>query len=235
MPSPIVIEKLEKLQTELETVSFAIKHIEDASKVAKTAADILKEIPELLSELKSVEEKHRKDLQKDLKEKIDAIEKQLQLLLIELKDKTNQLSQIIEETKKLEKAINEYFLELRKINFPERLDKIDNQISSINIGVGNLQTTIQRLHEKIEKGFEEIIQILRSGFSSINDSLKHSQEKVISDLASHTNSKTDEIIKNLTEQNQRLKKEVKTNRIIQIVGLTIILIILIYIAVTKHK
>ncbi len=87
MPSQQVIEKLEKLQTELETVSVAIKHIEDASKVAKTASDILKKIPELLTELKSVEEKHRKDLQKDLKEKIDAIEKQLQSLLTELKDK----------------------------------------------------------------------------------------------------------------------------------------------------
>lgn len=230
MPSQQVIEKLEKLQTELETVSIAVKHIDEAAKVAKTAADILKKIPELLAELKSVEEKHRKDLQKDLKEKIDAIEKQLQSLLTELKDKAKQLSQVIEETKKLEKSITDYFAELRKINFPERLDKIDNQISSINIGVGNLQTSIQRSQEKIEKGFEDTSQNLRSGFSSMNDSIKHSQEKVTSDLASHTNAKTAEIIKHLTEQNQFLKKEVKTNRIIQIVGLTIILVILIYIA-----
>jgi len=231
MPSQQVIEKLEKLQTELETVSVAIKHIEDASKVAKTAADILKKIPELLIELKSVEEKHRKDLQKDLKEKIDAIEKQLQSLLTELKDKEKQLSQVIEETKKLGKAVNDYIVELRNINFPERLDKIDNQISSINIGVGNLQTSIQRSQEKIEKGFDETNQNLRAGFSSTNDNIKHSQEKVISDLASHTNAKATEIIKHLTEQNQLMKKEVKTNRIIQIVGLTIILIILIYVAV----
>lgn len=230
MPSQQVIEKLEKLQTELETVSIAVKHIDEAAKVAKTAADILKKIPELLAELKSVEEKHRKDLQKDLKEKIDAIEKQLQSLLTELKDKAKQLSQVIEETKKLEKSITDYFAELRKINFPERLDKIDNQISSINIGVGNLQTSIQRSQEKIEKGFEDTSQNLRSGFSSMNDSIKHSQEKVTSDLTSHTNTKTTEIIKHLTEQNQFLKKEVKTNRIIQIVGLTIILVILIYIA-----
>lgn len=150
MPSHQVIEKLEKLQTELETVSVAIKHIEQASNVAKTAADILKKIPELLSELKSVEEEHRNDLQKDLKEKIDSIEKQLQLLLTELKDKAKELTQVIEENKKLEKSINDYFLELRKIKFPERLDKIDNQISSINIGVGNLQTVIQISQTKID-------------------------------------------------------------------------------------
>lgn len=150
MPSQQVIEKLEKLQTELETVSSAIKHIEDSSKVAKSAADILKKIPELLTELKSVEEKHRMDLKQDLKEKIDAIEKQLQSLLTELKDKAKHLSQVIEETKKLDKAINDYFEELKKINFPERLDKIDNQISSLNIGVGNLQTAIQNSQAKID-------------------------------------------------------------------------------------
>jgi archaellum component FlaC len=151
--------------------------------------------------------------------------------LTELKDKAKQLSQVIEETKKLEKAINGYIVELRKINFPDRLDKIDNQISSINIGVGNLQTTIQRSQEKIEKGFEETNQNLRSGFSSTNDSIKHSQEKVTSDLASHTNAKTTEIIKHLTEQNQLLKKEVKTNRfitisigVILIIGISLIII-----------
>ena len=190
----------------------------------------MNKIPELLSELKLVEDKHRKDLQKDLKEKIDSIEKQLQSLLIELKDKAKQLSQVIEETKKLEKAIDDYIVELRKINFPERLDKIDNQISSINIGVGNLQTTIQRSQEKIEKGFEETNQNLTNSFSSLNDSIKHTQEKVTSDLASHTNEKTAEIIYYLKEQNQLLKKEVKTNRIIQIVGLTIILVTLIYLS-----
>lgn len=228
MASQQLIEKLEKLQSELETVSIAVKHIDEAAKVAKTAAEILKKIPELLAELKSVEEKHRKDLQKDLKEKIDAIEKQLQSLLTELKEKAKQLSQVIDDTKKLEKSISEYFQEIKKINFPERLDKIDNQISSINIGLGNLQTSIQRSQEKTEKGFDETNQNVRSGFSSTKESIKHSQEKVTSDLASHSNAKTLEIITKLTEQNNLLRKEVKTNRIIQIVGLTIVLCILIY-------
>lgn len=231
MPSQQVIDKLEKLQTELETVSEAVKHINEAAKVAKSAADILKNISVLFAELKSIEEIHRKNLQKDFKEKIDSIEKQLQSMMTDLKDKTKLLSQLIEDTKKLEKSITDYFAELRKINFPERLDKIDNQISSINIGIGNLQTSIQRTQEKIEKGFDETNHNLSSGFSSTKDYIKHSQEKVTSDFASHTNEKTAEIIKQLSEQNQLLKKEVKTNRIIQIVGLTIVLGILIYILI----
>lgn len=228
MPSQQVIEKLEKLQTELETVSFAIKHIDEAAKVAKTSANILKKIPELLIELKSVEEKHREDLQKDFKEKTDAIERQLRLLLTELKDKSKLLSEFIDETKKLEKSIKDYIVEIGKINFQKWLEKSGNQISSINDRVGNLQTTIQRSQER---KFEETNKNLRTGFSSTNDNIRHSQEKVTSDLTSHTNANTAEIIKHLTEQNLLLKKEVKTNRIIQIVGLTTILIILIYVVI----
>jgi chromosome segregation ATPase len=232
MPTQPVIEKLEKLQVELDTVSFAVKHIDEAAKVAKTSADILKNISGLLAELKSVEEIHRKNLQKDFKEKIDSIEKQLQSMMSDLKDKTKPLNQLIDDTKKLEKSITAYFEELQKISFPERLDKIDNQISAINLWVANLQSFIQGIQAKIEKGFEDTNQNVKSGFSSIHDNIKYSQEKVTSDLASLTNAKTTDIIKQLTELNQLLKKEVKTNRIIQIVGFTIELIILFYL-VTK--
>jgi len=231
MASQQVIEKLEKLQSELDTVSNAIKHIDEASIVAKSASDILKKIPDLLDELKLGEEKHRNDLKEHLKEKIHEIERQLQLLLIELIDKAKQLNQVIDETNKLEKSISEYFYEIKKINFPDRLDKIDNQISSINIGLGNLQTSIQRSQEKIENGFDETNQNLKSGFYSTKESIKHSQEKVISDLASQTNAKTSEIISQLTEQNNLLRKEVKTNRIIQLIGLILILILVIYVAI----
>ena len=205
MPSQQVIEKLEKLQQELETTAVAVKHIDEAAKVAKNAADILKKIPELLAELKSVEEKHRKDLQKDLKEKIDAIEKQLQSLLVELKDKTKQLSQVIDETKKLEKSITDYFAELRKINFPERLDKIDNQISSINIGVGNLQTAIQSTQTKVD------------GVQLLVNSLSQAIDKKFSDLENR-----------IVTENAILKKDLKTSRIIQVIGFGLTLIILIY-------
>jgi len=176
MASQQVIEKLEKLQSELETVSIAIKHIDKAAIVAGTAADILIKIPELLIELKSVEENHRKDLQTSLKEKIDSIEKQLQSLLTELKDKAKQLDQVIDKINKLEKVINDYIVVLQKINFPDRLDKIDNQISSINIGVENLQTAIQNTQFKID-----IINTLMIDTKTSIDSKQIEVSKILND------------------------------------------------------
>lgn len=205
MPTQTVIEKLKDLQNELETVAAAVKHIDDASKVAKTASEMLKKLPELINDLKALEEKHRQELLKVHKDKIDVLEKQLQSLLTELKEKSKQLNQLIDETKKLEKAISDYYSEIKRINFSERLDKIDNQISSINIGVGNVQTAIQNTQTKVD------------GVQSLVNSLSQAIDKKLSDLENR-----------VVTENAMLKKELKTNKIIQLIGFGLILIILIY-------
>lgn len=209
MPTQTVIEKLKDLQDELETVAAAVKHIDDASKVAKTASEIFKKLPELINDLKALEEKHRQELLKVHKDKIDSLEKQLQSLLTELKEKSTQLTQLIDETKKLEKTISDYYSEIKKINFPERLDKIDNQISSINIGVGNLQTAIQNTQTKLDA--------VQSSVNSINQTI----DRKFTDLENR-----------IISESILLKKEIKTNRIIAIsvggiliIGLVIILIL----------
>ncbi len=205
MPTQTVIEKLKDLQDELETVAAAVKHIDAASKVAKTASEILKKLPELINDLKALEEKLHQELLKVHKDKIDALGKQLLNLLTDVKEKSMQLNQLIDETKKLEKAISDYYSEIKRINFPERLGKIDNQISSINIGVGNLQTAIQNTQTKVD-----VVQ------SSVN-SLSQSIDKKFSDLENRI----------LTE-NAILKKETRITRIIQSIGFGLTLIILIY-------
>jgi chromosome segregation ATPase len=150
MPSPQVIERLQDIQKELEKASTAIKHVDDASKIAQTAADNFNKIPGLISDLRALEENHRKKLQKQHQEKIDEVATLLENIQGELKSKATRLSLVIEETNKVDKSIDNYLSEIKGINFPKRLDKIDNQISSINIGVGNLQTSIQHAEGKID-------------------------------------------------------------------------------------
>lgn len=205
MPTQTIIEKLKDLQDELETVAAAVKHIDDASKIAKTASEMLKKLFEFMNDLKALEEKHRQELIKVHEDRIDALEKQLESLLTEFKEKSKQLNQLIDETKKLEKIIFDYYFEIKKINFPERLDKIDNQISSINIGVGNLQTAIQNTLTKVD------------GVQSSVNSLSHLIDKKFSDLQNY-----------ILIQNEILKKETKTNRVVQLIGFGLTLIILIY-------
>ncbi len=201
MPTQPVIERLKELQTELETVSSAVRHIDEAAKVAKTAS-------EFINDLKALEEKYRQELIKYHKDRIEILEKQLQNLLTELKEKSKQFTQLIEDVKKLEKSISDYLAEIKKINFPERLNKIDNQISSINIGVGNLQTAIQNTQTKVDA-----VQ------SSVNF------------LSSKVERKISELEKRIVEENGLLIREIKTNRIISITigGFLLIGIILIFV------
>lgn len=214
MPTQSVIEKLEELRKELDKASTAVKHIDDAANIAKNAAAILASFIALLNDLKALEESHRQELIKIHKDKIDALEDQLQSLLIELKEKSNQLNLLIDETKELEMTISDYYSEIKRINFPDRLDKIDNQISAINIGIANLQTAIQETQRRIE-----------TGFKATSESIQQAREKIISDLASHINFK-------ISEQNNLIQKEIKMNRIIGIsigailiIGIVLILIL----------
>jgi chromosome segregation ATPase len=209
MPTQTVIEKLKDLQAELETVAAAVKHIDQASKVAKTTSEILKKLPDLINDLKALEEKHRQELLKVHKDKIDVLEKQLQNLLTEFKEKSKQLTQLIDETNKLVKTISDYHSEIKKINFPERLNKIDNQISAINIGVGNLQTAIQNTQKKVD--------IVLSSVNTLGQII----DMKLSDLENK-----------FVAENLFLKKEIKTSRIIAIsvggillIGIALILIL----------
>jgi chromosome segregation ATPase len=161
MPTQPVIEKLEKLQAELETVSVAIKHIDKAAKVAESSSDILKNINNIFYDFKQLEEKHHYELLELHKEKIEALEKHFQSLLNDFIENASQLTKIFEDLKKLEKVISDYFSDIKKINFPERLDKIDNQISAINIGLGNIQTSIQQFQSKIDNVEKNIIEKLK--------------------------------------------------------------------------
>jgi len=113
--------------------------------------------------------------------------------LAELKEKSKLLNQLIVETKKLENTISDYYSEIKKINFPERLDKIDNQISSINIGVANLQTAIQNTQTKVDS--------VQTSLSSTSQAI----EKRFFDLENK-----------IVSENSSIKKEIKTNRIIMI-------------------
>ena len=208
MPSQQVIEKLKDLQDALDTISSAVKHIDDASKVAETASEIIKKLPYIINDIKTIEEKHRTELLRDHKERIGSLENHLQNLLSEFKEKSKPLDSLIIETKLLQNDISNYFAELKKIKFPERLDKIDNQITAINIGIGNLQTANQNLQTKVD--------VVQSSVISIGASL----EKRFSDFE----------IKLITE-NIQIKEQVKTNTIILIsVGVMLLIGIILMIA-----
>lgn len=240
MPSQQVIEKLQDTQRELDKIKSAVEHIQDAAAVVQKASHVVLEVQKLIKELQSIEKDHRFDLIKILKERIGEIERQIEASVKELDKGVKQLGQLIIEVALLEKNISKYFEDIKKINFPERLDKIDNQISSINIGIQNLQGDVRRLQDKIELGFSETKQIVNHGFSKTNeniaesitvisDEIEKSGETVVISINNQIDKKISGLIEHIESENQLLRKELKTNRIIQIATFIILAGMLVYI------
>jgi serine/threonine protein phosphatase PrpC len=93
-------------------------------------------------------------------------------------------------------------------------------LTGIVQSLGTIQTALDINHKETKK--------LLYNFSEETKWHLNEQDKQAETYNALLNTK----LKSIVKQNELLRKEAKTNKIIQIVGLTIVLIILIYIAVT---
>jgi DNA repair exonuclease SbcCD ATPase subunit len=157
---------------------------------------------DLATELKRFEDKS-----KDLQTKIDELKKQIERL---------EKIDLEKHFDKLQKTLAEIFGAINAINLT--LTNIIPTLTGIVQSLGNIQTTLDTNHKEAKQ--------LLNSFSETTQKHLSDQDK----QATKNLELLESNMKYLSEQNELLKKEVRTNRIIQIVGLTIILIILIYVA-----
>lgn len=158
---------------------------------------------DLATELKRFEEKS-----KDLQTKIDELKKQIERL---------ENIDLEKHFDKLQKTLADIFGAINAINLT--LTNIIQTLTGIVQSLGTIQTTLDTNHKEAKQ--------LLTSFSETTEKHLTNQDNQAKNNVELLDSK----IKSVSEQNELLRKEVKTNRIIQLVGLTIILIILIYVAV----
>ncbi len=197
--------KLTELSTKIKEFETEITRLVNTD-FAKMFKDLQKVFidqtkEDLAKELKRFEEKST-----DLQAKIDELKKQIQRL------EQIDLEKLFD---KLQKTLSEIFGAINAINLT--LTNIVQTLTGIVQTLGNIQTTIDINHKEIK-------QLL----NNLNETTeKHLTEQDIQ--ASKNVVLLENKIKSLSEQNDLLNKEVKTNRVIQIVGQIIILLTLIYI------
>lgn len=181
---------------------------------------------------KSFIDQTRKDLAAELK-KIDDKSKDLQSKIDELRKQVERLENIDldKHFERLQKTLSEIFNAINAINL--NLTSITQSLNTVVQALGAIKAAIGRQQEIIYEGINETNKNISREIRSVKEHIDHSSKILISELASHINSNTAEIIKHITEQNQFLKKVVIKNRIIQLGGLTIVLIILLYCAMRQ--
>jgi ABC-type transporter Mla subunit MlaD len=201
--------------------------IANLNELSNKTSDLQKEISRLVNTdftklfqdlQKSFIDQTRKELAIELK-KFDDKSTDLQTKIDELKKQVERLEKIDLEKHfdKLQKTLAEIFTAINAINLT--LTNVVQTLTGIVQTLGSIQTTLDTNHKEAKQ--------LLNNFSETT-------EKHLADIDKQATKNVELLeskIKTLSEQNELLKKEVKTNRIIQIVGFVIAISILIYLII----
>ena len=149
MASEKVLQSLETLHKELEKLGPAIEHVETAKKIAETVKDIPHKHFELIESVKETDENFKKELKEQLKSEASKITVEVNQIIYSLKDTQGLLKSEIIDLEKLKKTIKDFHVEIVRINFPERLDKMDANVAGIMAAVQAIQGRLDLLERNI--------------------------------------------------------------------------------------
>lgn len=149
MASQEVLTALESLHREIEKLEPAIKHVETAQQVTQTVKAIPQKHVELLQEVKSNDAKHKDELKNLFEKELSGFteeNKKLQKTTTEIQQQVK-LEQ--EALAKLKETVQSFHERVEKINFPERLDKLDANVAGIMAAIQSVQSRLDGLERNI--------------------------------------------------------------------------------------
>jgi len=79
-----------------------------------------------------------------------------QSMLTSLKQVATDFQHLGKSNKSITQKLDETVDSILKVDFPSRLDKLDNTVSAINIGIQNLSTNLHDQARKLEEANEQI-------------------------------------------------------------------------------
>ncbi len=149
MASQEVLTALESLHREIEKLEPAIKHVETAQQVTQTVKAIPQKHVELLQEVKSNDAKHKDELKNLFAKELSGFteeNKKLQKTTTEIQQQVK-LEQ--EALARLKETVQSFHERVEKINFPERLDKLDANVAGIMAAIQSVQSRLDGLERNI--------------------------------------------------------------------------------------
>jgi chromosome segregation ATPase len=156
MASQEVITALESLHREIEKLEPAIKHVETAQQVTQMVKAIPQKHVELLTEVKNNDAKHKEELKNLFAKELSGFteeNKKLQKTTTEIQQQVK-LEQ--EALGKLKETVQSFYERVEKINFPERLDKLDANVAGIMAAIQSVQSRLDGLERNISDRLRDI-------------------------------------------------------------------------------
>ncbi|MDI3321976.1 hypothetical protein [Pinibacter soli] len=149
MASQEVLTALETLHREIEKLEPAIKHVEAAQQVTQTVKAIPQKHVELLQEVKNSDVKHKDELKAIFATELVGVTEENRTLQKVTSDIQQQMKLEQEALIKLRDTIQAFHERIEKVNFPERLDKLDANIAGIMAAIQSVQSRIDGLERNI--------------------------------------------------------------------------------------
>ena len=156
MASKEVLEALERLHRELEKLEPAIKHVETAQEVTQIVKGIPQKHLELMSEVKNNDAKNKEDLKNLFSKELGGLTEENK----KLQKATGEIQQNVraeqEALSKLRTTMQEFHERVAKIHFPERLDKLDANVTNIMTGIQSIQNRLDNIERNIADRFKDL-------------------------------------------------------------------------------
>lgn len=151
MNSQDLLISLESLHKDLETLKPAIEHIDAARQITMAVKGIPQRHIDLINQVTSNDNKHKKELKDLFESELISITDQNKLLSNASLVIQTQVKEEIVLIATLKDSISGYYQKIDRINFPERLDKLDANVSGL---MASIQASNSRL-DNIERNITD--------------------------------------------------------------------------------
>jgi chromosome segregation ATPase len=182
MPSQEVITALESLHRELDKLEPAIKHVELAQQVTQTLKDIPIKHIELINELKDTDIRYKVELNEIFSNELIALTEQTKALQKTTSDIQQQIQSDLETLKQLQETVQNFHEKVAKINFPERLDRLDANVAGIMAAVQSVQSRLDGMERNLTDRLKDMAEYQKKSHTTLQEVI-HQLHSTIQALA----------------------------------------------------
>lgn len=175
MASQEVIAALESLHREIEKLEPAIKHVETAQQVTQTVKAIPQKHVELLQEVKSNDAKHKEELKNLFEKELSGFTEENKKLQKTTTEIQLQVKLEQEALAKLKETVQSFHGRVEKINFPERLDKLDANVAGIMAAIQSVQSRLDGLERNISDRLRDMQDYQKETRASLQSGLEQTK------------------------------------------------------------
>ncbi len=178
MASQEVLVALESLHVELNKLQPAIRHIEAAQKVISIVQAIPQKHLDLLEKIIKTDSEFKNVLKK-------AFEEEVKIISAETKKLQETTTKIQEELKAEQKAlaslgeaVRSFHERVEKINFPERLDKLDANVAGIMAAVQSVQSRLDGVERNLTDRMKDMTGYLKESVTGLYSSIEQTKTSI---------------------------------------------------------